>query len=145
MARVMVVDDEPGVREVVRRFIEAEGHEVCEAGDAEAALRVMEQQRADMTFCDIQMPGHDGIWLTRQLRQRYPDLPVVLATSVTTVPPSVSMQCGVLAYLIKPLERSAVVAALGTALAWQKQVVEAGPKPEDSGDRLDQWLAALKD
>lgn len=143
MALVMIVDDEPSVREVVRRWIENAGHETCEAGDAEQALAVMETRRAAVSFCDIQMPGRDGIWLTRRLRQLYPDVAVVLATSVTSVPPAVSMQCGVMAYLIKPLEKQKVVDALDTALRWHEHAVTAGTKPEDSGARLDQWLDAL--
>ena len=57
----------------------------------------MEKQPAAVVFCDIQMPGHDGIWLTAELRKLYRKTAVVLATGVSTVAPGVSMQSGVLA------------------------------------------------
>lgn len=145
MASVLIVDDEPGVREVLARWIQASGHATRDAADAEQALDLMAAQAADVAFCDIQMPGHDGLWLTKQLRQRFAHVAVVLATSVTSVPPAVSMQCGVLAYLVKPLGRDAVLRALKTAVAWHDSALAAGPQPEDTGDRLEQWLAALDD
>src|ERR1039458_9033047 len=102
MSRILVIDDEEHVRRVMTGFITKAGHTCLEAADAESALAVMAETPADVAFCDIQMPGRDCIWLTGELRKRYPTMPVVLATGVSTVPPNVSMQAGVLAYLVKP-------------------------------------------
>jgi DNA-binding NtrC family response regulator len=145
MALILVVDDEPGIRGVLTRWIQAAGHETCEAGDADQALDAMAARSAAVAFCDVQMPGHDGLWLTRQLRQRYPLAAIILATGESTVPPAVSMQCGVLAYLVKPFNGEAVRNALETALAWHEEALLTGPPPDDTGERLNRWLETLED
>jgi YesN/AraC family two-component response regulator len=61
---------------------------------------------------------------------------------VTTVPPNISMQSGVLAYLVKPFRREALLEALRQALSWHDQVVASGARPEDPSI-LDQWLDEL--
>jgi FixJ family two-component response regulator len=97
-----------------------------------------------VVFCDIQMPGHDGIWLTAELRKLYRETAVVLATGVSTVPPGVSMQSGVLAYLVKPLSHHSVIEALTIALVWHTETAATGPRPEDTPERLQEWLDSLE-
>ena len=132
------------MRQVLARWIQAAGHEVREAESADAALQEMDKQPAAVVFCDIQMPGHDGLWLTAALRQRYPTTAVVLATGVNTVATSISLQSGVLAYRVKPLRENSVSEALKVALAWHTETVIAGPRPEDTADRLEKWLTSMK-
>jgi len=72
MALVLVVDDEARVRELLGDVIRMDGHEVVTATSADAAMKVMAQRPADVVFTDIQMPGHDGRWLTIQIRKTYP-------------------------------------------------------------------------
>src|SRR4051794_16618287 len=107
MGYILVVDDEESVRTMLRRWLEDAGHEVREAADAMEALDIMAVAPADVAFCDVQMPGKDGLWLTGELRSRFHSTAVVLATGVSTVPPRVSMQAGVMAYLVKPVTRAA--------------------------------------
>ena len=71
MALILIVDDEHSVRQVLARWIQGAGHEIVEAESADAALQVMEKQPAAVVFSDIQMPRHDGLWLTAELRKRY--------------------------------------------------------------------------
>jgi len=89
--KVLIVDDEPRVCELMRRQLEDFGHELYGAEDAQAALDAMVRVPCDAIFCDIQMPGRDGLWLTAELRRLYPMSAVVLATGVSSVPPHVSM------------------------------------------------------
>lgn len=143
MARILIVDDEEGVRRVLSRWLEDPDRTIAEAASADAALEEMAASPADVVFCDIQMPGHDGIWLTTELRRRYPLTAVVLATSVSTVAPRVSMQSGVLAYVVKPFTRDAILDAFETAYKWRCETAAAGPRPEDTLDRLQEWLDSL--
>jgi CheY-like chemotaxis protein len=144
MAQILIVDDEHGVRQVLARWIQGVGHETLEAESADAALQVMEKQPAAVAFCDIQMPGRDGLWLTAKLRKRYWKTAVVLATGVGTVSPLLSMQAGVLAYLVKPFSRESVTEALQAALAWHTETVATGPRPEATSERVQEWLDSLK-
>jgi DNA-binding NtrC family response regulator len=143
MPKVLVVDDEPSIRQLVGRWLGDAGHDYAAAESADAALAAMETSPAAVVFCDVQMPGHDGIWLTRQLRALYPTTAVVLATGVTTVPPNVSMQSGVLAYLVKPFRRETLLDALVTGLKWHREASDAGIKRHDP-DVLDKWLDSLE-
>ena len=106
--------------------------------------RQWKKQLAAVVFCDAQMPGHDGLWLTAELRKRYRETAVVLATGVSTVAPGVSMQSGVLAYLVKPLSHLSVIEALKVALEWHTETVATGPLPEDTPERLQEWLDSLE-
>jgi len=144
MARILIVDDEQGVRQVLARFIQGAGHETLEAESADAALQAMEKQAAAVVFTDVQMPRRDGLWLTAELRKLYPTTAVVLATQVSSVAPRISMQAGVLAYLVKPFNQESVIGALEAALAWHTQTVATGPRPEDAPDRLQRWLESLE-
>ena len=144
MALILIVDDEHSVRHVLARWLQSAGHEIVEAESADAALQVMEKQPAAVVFSDIQMPRHDGLWLTAELRKRYPTTAVVLATQVSTVAPRISMQAGVLAYLVKPLSQESVIHALEAALAWHTDTATTGPRPEDTPERLQEWLDSLE-
>lgn len=144
MALILIVDDEQSVRQVLVRWIQKAGHETVEAEAADVALEVMEKHAAAVVFSDVQRPGRDGLWLTAELRKRYPTTAVVLATLVSTIAPTFSLQAGVMAYLVKPFDQRAVLHALRVALAWHRDTVAAGPRPEDTPERLQKWLDALE-
>ena len=143
MALVLVVDDEAHVRQSLGQAMKKAGHEVVEADSSDAALKVMEKRPADVVFTDIQMPGHDGRWLTIELRKRYPSSAVVLATSVTDLEPTITLRFGVLSYLVKPFDLDAVRKALDMAVAWHKEAAAAGPRDLEQ-HRLEEWLDSLE-
>ena len=143
MALVLVVDDEKHVRQLLGHTIRGAGHELVEAGTADEALRVMEQRPAAVVFTDIQMPGHDGRWLTVELRKRYPTSAVILATSFKDLEPTITLRFGVLSYLTKPFDMKAVRDALDMAVAWHDEAVAAGPQQVEQ-DRLESWLDSLE-
>ena len=119
------------------------GHEVIEAGNAEEALTVMEQRPAAVVFCDIQMPGHDGRWLTVELRKRYPATAIVLATSVKDLEPTITLRFGVLSYLTKPFNADSVRKALDMAVTWHNETATVGPQTIEQF-RLEEWLDSLE-
>ena len=84
---VLVVEDDPDVRALVRLFLESEGFSVCSAQDAVAALESLTANRPSLILLDVNMPRMDGITFGRRLR-RHPDpaiarTPIVLVTAVT--------------------------------------------------------------
>jgi DNA-binding NtrC family response regulator len=143
MATVLAVDDERSIRQLLGRRLSDAGYSYSGAENADAALVAMEAQPADVVFRDVQMPGRDGLWLTRELRRRYPTSAAVLATGLATVPPSISMQSGVLAYLVKPFRRETVLDALRRALAWHEEAA-AGRSELCDVQELDMWLDSLE-
>lgn len=145
MSLVMIVDDEADVRRILRRWIVAAGHEVAEAASAAEAIEVVAARTADVAVCDVQMPGdHDGLWLIAELRRRYPSMAIVLATGVSTVPPVISLQAGVPAYLLKPFDRRRLLEAIANAVASPENAAAARARPDDAGTRLKVWLESLE-
>lgn len=143
MALVLVVDDEKRVRELLGAVIKSAGHEVLEADCSAAALKVMEQRVADVVFTDVQMPGHDGRWLTLELRKKYGATAVVLATAVSDIEPTITLRFGVVSYLLKPFDMPKVKEALKIAVDWHNETVAQGVQ-EVENDRLEQWLDSLE-
>ncbi|WP_025324405.1 response regulator [Deferrisoma camini] len=80
MAKILVVEDEEHVRDVVRQMLEQAGHEVEVAADGDQAMGVWERWKPDLVFTDILMPNKGGLVLIKDLRERAPRLPIV-ATS----------------------------------------------------------------
>jgi DNA-binding response OmpR family regulator len=80
MATVLVVDDEPIVREVVVRYLAREGHETLEAADGNAARDAIERSEPDLVVLDVMLPGTDGLELCRWIRARS-ELPVIMLTA----------------------------------------------------------------
>jgi two-component system, sensor histidine kinase and response regulator len=85
VARILVVDDEPTVRALVRDVLEEEGHEVLLAADGFAGLRMAEAHRPDCVVLDVMMPGLDGHVVLQRLRASEGglDLPVVMLTAAS--------------------------------------------------------------
>jgi len=80
MATVLVVDDEPIVREVVVRYLTREGHETLEAADGNTARVAIEREEPDLVVLDVMLPGTDGLELCRWIRARS-ELPVIMLTA----------------------------------------------------------------
>jgi DNA-binding response OmpR family regulator len=80
VATVLVVDDEPIVREVVVRYLKREGYRTLEAGDGERARELVERFSPNLVVLDLMLPGTDGLSLCRWIRERS-DLPVIMLTA----------------------------------------------------------------
>src|SRR5262245_25955758 len=104
MARILVVDDEEGIRAFLRQALEAEGHEVAEAGDGEEAWSILERRSFHLLVTDLKMPKLDGMGLLERARAALPEMEVVVLTAHGTVESAVAaMKAGAFDYLTKPL------------------------------------------
>ena len=81
MKKVLVVDDLPEVRLVIRTIIENDGVEVFEAGDGLEALQVLRQDEVDLIITDCQMPQMTGLELIKAAREEIPDVPFIVVSS----------------------------------------------------------------
>lgn len=141
MSSVLIVDDEPPMREILRRWLAPAGYDTREAPDAETALDLLTLSASDVVLCDVTMPGHDGLWLVQRLRERFPTLAVVLVTGVDTVPATVSLQGGVVEYLVKPVEPGRLLAAVSRAVEWHQRALARGPEQTMTTDPIEKWLS----
>jgi len=102
VAKVLVVDDDVTVREVVVSYLRAGGHAVVEASDGEAALRAMRSDPADLLVLDLMMPGIDGLEVCRRLRASS-DVPIIMLTALgAEVDRVVGLESGADDYVTKP-------------------------------------------
>src|SRR6266496_279780 len=104
MSSILIVDDDPHIRELVRVFLQNEGFAVAEAADGLAALAMLDTLKADLVILDVMMPNMDGWELCRELRASY-DIPVLMLTAKgETVQKIKGFQLGADDYLVKPFE-----------------------------------------
>jgi DNA-binding response OmpR family regulator len=127
MATVLVVDDEPIVREVVVRYLAREGHDTLEAADGDAARATIEQGRTDLVVLDVMLPGTDGLELCRWIRSRS-DLPVIMLTARgEEADRIVGLELGADDYVTKPFSPRELAARVRSVL----RRVSASPPAQD--------------
>ena len=118
MARILVVDDEASIRDILSRRLTQWGHEVVEAPGAEAALVEMARTPAQIVFVDVIMPLFDGVWLAKEIRERWPATIIVAVSGAQEISTIVKMrQFGAIDYVSKPIGREMLHQALERALA----------------------------
>jgi two-component system nitrogen regulation response regulator NtrX len=116
--RVLIIDDDAGVRTVLDRILTGAGYEVEQASDAFQALDLLDSRQPDAALLDIKMPGMDGFGLLDNLEQRGLDIPVVILTGHGDQ--FTAQQCldaGAAAYLTKPPDRADLLLAVRGAVA----------------------------
>ena len=119
MARILLIDDENSLREVVKYILTDAGHEVLEAADGEEGVHLFETEAPDLVLTDIRMPGRDGMEILRHVRghAEQPGVPVIIFTAYGTVEQAVSaLQEGAFTYLLKPFNRDELALTVGQAL-----------------------------
>ena len=105
MSKIMIVDDDPNIRELVRALLHDGGFDVCQAKDGRDALQNIMDENTDLAVIDLMMPGMDGYELCRKLRQYYENLPVLMLTAKAELPSKVKgFESGADDYLTKPFE-----------------------------------------
>src|SRR5881628_3254987 len=127
MGRVLVVDDEPDIRELVRLNLELEGHEVLLAPDGPAGLDILRREVPDLIILDVMMPAMDGWDVLRQIKgdadARVSEVPVIMLTAKTDDLDRVRGGIeGAIRYITKPFELADLRAAV-------KEGLEGDPEP----------------
>jgi DNA-binding NtrC family response regulator len=154
MASVLVVDDEKNIRNHLATHLRSLGNEVETAPDAEAALRAVERGGFDVVLSDVRMAGMDGLTLLHEIRQRQPELVVVLMTAYATVPQAVeAMRLGAYDYLVKPFALDEVSLLLARVLEVQglrrendalRRTLEQSPLLESRSAAMQRVLATAR-
>jgi DNA-binding NtrC family response regulator len=104
---VLVIDDEPVVRDAAKMILEQEGLSVATAPDGDAALAHEALDQCRLVLCDMMMPGRDGIEVVAEIRARRPDIPIVLITGYATAANATrAIDAGATAFLAKPFDES---------------------------------------
>jgi two-component system, OmpR family, response regulator len=156
--RILVVDDDPELQELIAFALQREGYEVVQAKDAFEGLEIIEREPLDLALLDVMMPKMDGLTMLSQLRERNKDLRVIIMTALTTPEAAVgAMREHACDFLVKPFDLPQLNSAIATALKHSPQeirieVLSARPEwielrvPCDSAaiDPLERLMSQLK-
>ncbi len=124
---VLVIDDDANMRWVLKRALAKAGYEVELAANGQDGLFTLATKDVDLVLLDLKMPGVDGLGVLRQVRQRAPDLPVLLLTAYASVPTAVeAMRLGATDYLRKPFDVEEVRFKIARTLEHQAQERQMG-------------------
>ncbi len=131
MARVLVVDDDPTVREVVVSYLKAAKHEVVEAADGESVATIVRDSPVDLVVLDLMLPGIDGLEVCRRLRSTS-DVPVIMLTALGSESDRVvGLERGADDYVTKPFSPRELVLRVESVLR------RAGDRPDADQGRLE--------
>ena len=123
--KVLVVDDEPGMRSLLTRVMEKEGYTAAACADGDEALQAFAKEDWDLVIADIDMPGMDGIELLKHIRNDNPNVPVLMITAYATVETAVeAMKLGAHDYITKPFAMDELKIVVGKAFERQRLLVQ---------------------
>lgn len=143
--RILVVDDEPYVREILRRWLEEDGFECDEVGDAQQALDALDRTPHDLVIADIRMPGMSGIELLIRIREAHPDTAVVMVTAVDHRETAIrTLEMGAFGYVIKPFDQDEVLIGVANALERRRLHILANEYQERLENEVEQRTSDLR-
>jgi Response regulators consisting of a CheY-like receiver domain and a winged-helix DNA-binding domain len=131
MNKIMVVDDDINIRELVSTILQNEGFEVCRAKDGLEALNLLGKEKINLCVLDIMMPGMDGFEFCRNARRYYKDMPILMLTAKGDISQKVKgFEMGTDDYLTKPFEAAELIVRVRALLKRYKiassQIVQIG-------------------
>ncbi len=133
---ILVVDDDPDTREILKDRLESLGCRVLEASDGKQGLEAVEQQNPQIVFLDIEMPGMNGLEVLREIRRKEKDLTVVMITAYGTIERAVqAMKEGAYDFIPKPFEADHITLIVKKALERDELKRGAGVLSDEIGER----------
>jgi len=113
---ILVVDDDPRIRALLRRTLQLEGYRVLEAADGKEALKMLDREEPDLVILDVLMPGPDGFAVCERIRERE-DVPILMLTARDEVGDRVrGLRAGADDYLVKPFAMEELLARIHSLL-----------------------------
>jgi DNA-binding response OmpR family regulator len=115
--RILIVDDEPFITQLLQRYLTPEGYECRVVSSGEEAIKVLESTSFHLVLADIMMPGMSGIDLLTVIRTQYPDVAVLIVTAIDDRETGVlAVELGAYGYIIKPFERNEILINVANAI-----------------------------
>ena len=131
MGKILICDDEAGIRTVIKRYAEFEGHEVTEAGDGTEAVNLCREEKFDIIIMDVMMPEMDGFTAVREIRKTS-DAPVIMLSARGEEYDKVSgFEAGVDDYVVKPFSSKEIMLRINAIL--RRVIKNAAEVPEEGG------------
>jgi two-component system phosphate regulon response regulator OmpR len=122
MVRILVVEDDAAIRQVLRRVLERAGYEVLLARTTIEGHRTLQTERVDVVITDINLPGSDGLQFTAEVRTVYPSIPIIAMTGADGRDElgllGAALQFGAKRALRKPFSMDVLLEAIHACLQW---------------------------
>ncbi|HEV8383499.1 MAG TPA: HD domain-containing phosphohydrolase [Candidatus Acidoferrales bacterium] len=135
--RILVVDDEDAIREVVSTLLDAKGYRCATAMNGKEALALLDSHVPDLVLSDIVMPEMDGMELLGRVRARNHDVPIVMVTAMHDIAIALeAIRRGAYDYILKPFERDQLYYAVNRALEHRRLVLENRRYQQELEDRV---------
>jgi len=123
--RILIVDDEEGMRRLLGRILTKEGYDTTTAANGAEALRLVASERFDLVVTDIKMPEMDGLQLLQEIREFEPSLPVIVITAYGTIENAVqALRAGAYDYIAKPFETDEIKLTVAKVLERERLLAE---------------------
>ena len=136
LAPVLIVEDDPALREALSDTLELAGYPVMVAEEGQSALEILRREPVGMVVSDVQMRPMDGHTLLREIKSSHPDLPVLLMTAYGSIEKAVAaMHDGAVDYLVKPFEAEVLVSKVAGHIVPANDETIDGPVVEDLRSR----------
>ena len=130
--RILVVDDDARLRELLSRYLQEQGFAVKAVGDAPMMDRALHREHYDLIVLDLMLPGEDGLAICRRLRAAEEQIPIIMLTAKgDDVDRIVGLEMGADDYLAKPFNPRELVARIQAVMRRQPQTLPGAPTPED--------------
>ena len=131
MSRVLLIDDDPSLLDVLAMALEDSGYTVAVAPDGIRGLAAIREGDVDVVVCDVNMPGLDGFSLCRKLREQGNHVPLILLTSRDNdIDETLGLELGADDYVTKPFAMRVLVARIAALL--RRETLRADPEPAQS-------------
>jgi DNA-binding response OmpR family regulator len=128
--RVLLIDDDPGVSEVIGLLLEREGYAVSHAATLKASLERIRQPDFDLVVTDLKLPDGTGLDAIAAIRARHPRLPIVMITSYSSMESAIgALRAGAVDYVIKPFNNDEFLRAVARALRARSMAPLPGGRP----------------
>ena len=121
---VLIVDDEPAVRDLMSRWVTSLGLRAKTVSNADEALASLRLHHYDLAVIDVMIPGHDGLWLAGEVQREHPGTAVIVATAYTELLGDDARQTPIADFLIKPFQRERFALAVDRGRQWRKLALE---------------------
>ena len=109
-ARILTIDDEDLVREILTAYLEDSGFEVIQASDGQTGIDLIRRQSPDLVLCDLRMPGMDGLQVLAAVTRDFPELPILVVSGLGGMSDAIqALKLGAWDYVTKPIEDMAVL------------------------------------
>jgi len=133
MARILIIDDEPQIRSMLKLMLERDGYEVVEAPDGVEGIRVYRQNPADLIITDLIMPNKDGIGMIIDLKKEFPEVKIIAMSGGGLNKPDGYLKgakkLGASCTLTKPIDREEILRVVAAILK-NTPLPEEQPQPE---------------